>query len=158
ILLAQSTTDPSRVHAYLADFGLTRRASSVSRVTSTGIVLGTLGYIAPEQLRGDVVDRRTDEYSLTCVAYEALTGVGPFKREGEVAVIAAHLHDAPPRASDVRRDLPFGVDGVLQRGMAKDPNDRYPTAGDLGIALQRSIVGESTQLIAGAHDVSPAAS
>ena len=129
-------------HVYLADFGLTRRTSSMSRMTRTGSFLGTLGYIAPEQLKGLPVDARTDEYSLACVAYEMLTSAPPFPRDSEVAMITAHLQDPPPAVSLQRGDLPLAVDGVIAKGMAKEPDQRYPSCGDFARAFAAALLGD----------------
>jgi serine/threonine protein kinase len=86
----------TRGHAYLSDFGLTKQASSQSGLTQTGQLVGTLDYVAPEQIEGREVDGRADVYSLTCVLYECLTGTKPFARESEVATLWAHINE-PPR-------------------------------------------------------------
>jgi serine/threonine protein kinase len=93
-------------HVYVADFGLTKRALSVSGLTETGQLVGTIDYIAPEQAKGDPVDGRADVYSLGCLAYECLTGEVPFERDTEVAVLWAHVQESPPKPSAMRPDLP----------------------------------------------------
>src|SRR5205085_12022619 len=118
-------------HAYVSDFGLTKQASSQSGLTATGQLVGTLDYVAPEQIQGQPVDGRTDVYSLSCVVYECLTGARPFERDTEVAVIWAHLQDAPPLLSEQRPDLPRELDAVFAKGMAKLQNERYPTCAEL---------------------------
>ena len=124
-------------HVYVADFGLTKRALSVSGLTETGQLVGTIDYIAPEQAKGDPVDGRADVYSLGCVAYECLTGEVPFERDTEVAVLWAHVQEPPPKASVARPDLPAELDDVIARAMAKKPDDRYPTAGELAADVGR---------------------
>ena len=89
--------------------------------------MGTLAYMAPEQIEGQDVDGRADEYCLAAMAFEALTGHVPFKRDQEIAVAMAHLKDPVPSAVALRPELPAGVDGALARGMAKDREARYPT-------------------------------
>src|SRR4029077_19430836 len=113
-------------HVYLTDFGLTKKRASQSGLTRAGSALGTLEYMAPEQIEGGEVDAPADEYALACVAFQCLTGRVPFVRDSDVAVAMAHLHDAPPSAVALQPELPAGVDAVLARGMAKDREARYP--------------------------------
>src|SRR4051794_2660111 len=117
-------------HAYLTDFGLIKRVdgTDATRLSTTGGLVGTAGYVAPEQIRGDRVDARTDVYSLGCVLFHALTGRAPFAAPGEGAVLVGHLHDEPPSTGDE------GFDAIVRRALAKDPAERYPSAGDLGRA------------------------
>src|SRR6476661_4379196 len=124
----------SQDHVYLTDFGLTKRAASGSAMTKTGQMVGTVDYVAPEQVEGGSVDARTDVYSLACVYYHLLTGQVPFDKPSEMAKLYAHVHEDPPRASDVVAGIPGAVDDVIWRGMAKDPTKRYLSAGDLGRA------------------------
>ena len=131
ILLGRSTTGETGDHAYLADFGLTKRALSGSGFTATGQMVGTIDYVAPEQIRGEPVDGRADVYSLGCVVFECLTGHAPFPRDREVAVLWAHMQDPAPSIAKERGDVPPGVDHVVARAMAKDREDRYPTATEL---------------------------
>ena len=117
-------------HAYLCDFGLAKRTSS-SALTRTGSFLGSVDYCAPEQIEGRPVDGRADVYSLGSVLFHCLTGVRPYARDTEFAVLQAHLTDPPPTVSAVRPGLPRSLDEVVATAMAKDPNDRYRTAGGL---------------------------
>ena len=119
-------------HAYLGDFGLTRLLSSEEQLTETGQWLGTTDFAAPEQLMGGRVDARADVYSLGCVLHAALTGKPPYPRTTVPATLLAHLQDPIPRPSE--RGAPDGFDRVLARALAKHPEDRYPSAGDLGRA------------------------
>ncbi len=112
-------------HAYLSDFGLTKHVSSRSGLTKTGTFMGTIDYVAPEQIRGDDVDGRTDLYSLACVLYECLTGEVPFTKDQDVAILFAHLEDERPRVSVKRPDLPGAIDDVLARAMAKQKEERF---------------------------------
>src|SRR5437763_1128027 len=121
-------------HVYLTDFGLTKRAASGSALTKTGQMVGTVDYVAPEQVEGDSVDARTDVYSLACVLFHLLTGRVPFEKPSEMAKLFAHVNEAPPAPSDEVPGLPPEVDEVVARGMAKDPDKRFPSAGDLGRA------------------------
>ncbi|MBA2460690.1 MAG: protein kinase, partial [Actinobacteria bacterium] len=118
-------------HCYLADFGLTKRTGSLSGVSAPGDVVGTLEYVAPEQITGDDVDARADVYSLACVLYECLTGQPPFPRATDVALLWAHVHEEPRRPSEARPELPKEVDGVLARALSKEPGRRYDSAGEL---------------------------
>ncbi|HWH43638.1 MAG TPA: serine/threonine-protein kinase [Thermoleophilaceae bacterium] len=101
--------------SYLTDFGLTKRTSSSTAFTQTGQFVGTIDYIAPEQIRGESLDGRADIYSLGCVLYECLTGDRPFPRDSQIAVIYAHLEEPPPRVSATVADLPAEVDEVIAR-------------------------------------------
>ncbi len=127
-------------HSYLADFGLTKRTGSLSGVSAPGDVVGTLEYVAPEQIKGDEVDGRADLYSLACVLYECLTGQPPFPRATDVALLWAHVHEEPQRPSEVRLELPKAIDAVLGRALSKDPGRRYASAGEL-VAAARSSLG-----------------
>ena len=121
-------------HAYLTDFGLTKRVTSHTGSTRDGGWVGTLGYVAPEQIRGERLDARADVYALGCVLYHSLAGVPPYQRESDEATLWAHLNDDPPTLHDRAPNVPASFDAVLSRAMAKDPDDRFPSAGDLGRA------------------------
>ena len=122
---------PNRTeHCYLTDFGLTRDRSS-PLAFSTGQVMGTVDYLAPEQIQGKEVDGRTDQYALACILFQCLTGRVPFEKDEDVAVLFAHLNDEPPRVSDLRPELPPEIDAVIARGMAKRKEDRFPICGDM---------------------------
>jgi len=92
-------------HAYLTDFGVTKRRTATESGTGTGRWVGTLDYVAPEAVRGERVDGRSDIYSLGCVLYQCLTGEVPFPRENELGTLWAHISDAPPAASDAAPEL-----------------------------------------------------
>ncbi len=128
-------------HVYLTDFGLTKRAASDSGLTGTGVFVGSLNYAAPEQFEGGTLDGRTDVYSLGCVLFESLTGVPPFRKDQDAALMHAHLHQAPPSATALRPELPPAVDPVIERAMAKRPDQRYPTAGGVAGALRDAVTG-----------------
>ena len=139
ILLA--VEDGAVAHAYLADFGLTKRIGGARGLTGSGQVLGTIDYVAPEQVEGGPVDGRADQYSLGCVLFESLTGTVPFRGDSELAVLWAHVHDPPPRIGDHRPDLPAALDDVVGRALAKAPGDRYPSCGALVAAAQAALAG-----------------
>jgi serine/threonine protein kinase len=124
-ILLSGSGDLSTRHVYLSDFGLTKRLSSDPGVTTAGHFLGTIQYVAPEQVASGHPDRRADIYSLGCVIYEALAGQPPFVREDQAALLYAHVAEPPPRISERRPDLPLELDDVFQRVMAKDPRDRH---------------------------------
>ena len=125
-------------HAYLSDFGLSKRALSVSALTSTGQFLGTLDYIAPEQIEARAVDGRTDEYALACSAYTMLTGQPPFVRDESVAVMWAQISAPPPELTSRRPDLPAAVDEVMAKALAKVAMERYATCPEFAVALRRA--------------------
>jgi serine/threonine protein kinase len=128
--------DPGgRDHCYLADFGLTQSASD--RGPADGSLMGTLDYVAPEQIRGDPIDGRADQYAFACLLFECLTGSLPFRRDSEVATIFAHLEEPPPAASDQRHGLPPELDAVLARAMAKTPPIGTGAAGSLWARRER---------------------
>ena len=125
------------LRAYLGDFGITKQvlAESVT-LTATGELVGTMEYVAPEQIKGEPVDARTDVYSLGCVLYECLTDEVPYPRDIEAAMLWAHMQEDAPKVSPHRRDLPASLDDVVARAMAKVPDDRYSTAGALAMDLR----------------------
>jgi serine/threonine protein kinase/DNA-binding beta-propeller fold protein YncE len=130
-------------HAYLSDFGLSKRALSVSALTSTGQFLGTLDYIAPEQIEARAVNGRTDEYALACSAFTMLTGHPPFVRDESVAVMWAQISAPPPALTSRRPDLPAAVDEVVAKALAKVPTERYGTCPEFAAALRRACGLES---------------
>lgn len=124
---------------YLSDFGLTKRTGSGSVLTRTGQVVGTLDYLAPEQIEGKEVDGRADQYSLACLVYHCLTGEVPFQKGTDASLLYAHLKDPPPKVTARRPDFPEAVDAVIARGMAKRPQDRHPSCGELAAALRTAV-------------------
>ena len=118
--------------AFLTDFGLTKRIEgSQTQLTQAGDVVGTIHYVAPEQIEGGRVDARTDIYSLGCLVYHCLTGELPFARDTDIAVIYAHLSEEPPRITSVRPELPVGLDAVIAKALEKAPERRFQTCADL---------------------------
>jgi serine/threonine-protein kinase len=102
--------------------------------------LGTIDYCAPEQIRGEAVSGQTDLYALGCVLFHCLAGRPPYRRDGDLAVIHAHLHEAPPAFSSVRSDLPRALDTVLAAAMAKNPEARYATGRELAVGLAAALL------------------
>lgn len=130
ILLSNGTAEANR-HVYLTDFGLTKRTTSATGVTTVGHFLGTLDYVAPEQIRGQDVDGRADVYALACVAYTLLAGHPPFDHDDDAAQLWAHMVEEPPLLRSERPEIRAGVEEAIRAGMAKLPDDRPPTCGAL---------------------------
>jgi serine/threonine-protein kinase len=128
-------------HAYLCDFGVAKRTGSVT-TTQAGSFLGSVDYCAPEQIQGGTVDGRADVYSFGCVLFQCLSGELPYRRDTELAVLHAHLEEPPPTLSAVAPELPTSLDAVFATALAKDPEERYATAGDLAANLGRALSGE----------------
>lgn len=125
-------------HAYLADFGLIK-APGDTGLTATGQLMGTIDYVAPEQIQGDPATSATDCYALCAVLYECLTGQVPFARPHEAATLHAHVIEPPPRPSEARPDLPAAIDEVIASGMAKEPDLRPSSASELIRAASRAL-------------------
>ncbi|MGE5697311.1 MAG: protein kinase domain-containing protein [Candidatus Sericytochromatia bacterium] len=124
--------------AYLVDFGIAN-ATTDEKLTELGTAVGTYAYMAPERFTNAEVTYRADIYALACVLYECLTGSRPFPADSVSVLITAHLMDSIPRPSQARPNIPAAFDDVIARGMAKDPNDRYATAGDLATAAHQAL-------------------
>ena len=125
LLIERGSDDADPDHVYLADFGITKHAMSRSGLTSTGQFLGTIDYVAPEQIRGTSVLGQADQYSLGCVLYECLTGRVPFEKDLDAAIIWAHVEETPTMPTVLRPELPPEVDEVFGRVLAKRPDERY---------------------------------
>ncbi|ULE31349.1 serine/threonine-protein kinase [Mycobacterium sp. IDR2000157661] len=124
--------------AYLVDFGIANAASD-EKLTQLGTAVGTYAYMAPERFTNDEVTHRADVYALTCVLHECLTGTQPFTGDSVSAVITAHLMQPAPRPSRQRHGVPPAFDTVIARGMAKNPQDRYASAGELAAAANHAL-------------------
>lgn len=129
-------------HAYITDFGVARNVATASGLTQTGRFVGTLDYVAPEQISGDAVDARADVYALGCLLFKLLTGDVPYPKDTEAARLYAHLNEQPPAASLFVPEVPMALDDVVARAMSKSPGDRYPSAGDLGRAALAALSGD----------------
>jgi YVTN family beta-propeller protein len=129
---------------YVVDFGLARPiAGRPASLTVNEATTRTLHYAAPERFAGHDVDGRADVYSLACVLYECLTGEPPFAGKDLPALMQAQLSSAPPQPSSLVEGIPQALDAVIARGMAKDPRDRFPTAGALAEAAREALLGEA---------------
>jgi serine/threonine-protein kinase len=124
-----------RDRAFLGDFGLTKRISADASLTGAGQMVGTVHYVAPEQIEGNPVDGRADVYALGCVAYECLSGRPPYEKNSDFAVMLAHLQEQPPLLHALDLEVPAHVDEVLARAMAKLAVDRYTTCSDFILEL-----------------------
>ncbi|MGB6209899.1 serine/threonine-protein kinase, partial [Mycobacterium sp.] len=126
---------PDDERIFLADFGIARALDDSVGLTATGTVMATVAYAAPELLGAGQVDARADIYALGCSLYRLLTGRPPFASSGGMAaVMAAHLSQPPPRVTDRAKDLPQAIDHVVAKAMAKNPADRYQSAGEFAAA------------------------
>lgn len=123
---------------YLVDFGIAEGRGD-PRLTTVGTQIGTLNYMAPERFRDAVTTLAVDVYSLACVLYESLTADAPFAGDSLEHLVAAHLALPPPRPSAANPRIPAALDGVVARGMAKHPDERYGSAGELARAAQRAL-------------------
>jgi serine/threonine protein kinase len=123
---------------YLIDFGIAHDAAA-TRLPSTGTMIGTLAYMAPERFTTGTADARGDIYALACVLYECLTGVKPFPGDSFEQQIAGHLTLDPPKPSSLDRTVPTGFDEVIAAGMAKQPDQRYQSAHELAAAARHAL-------------------
>ena len=126
-----------RDHAYLADFGLTKAPGEKS-LTKTGQFVGTLDYVSPEQIRGLPASSASDIYALAAVLYECLTGVVPYPKDSEAAVLYAHMSELPPAVTEARPELPGTLDEVIHKAMAKEPERRHKSARELMDEAERA--------------------
>ena len=131
--------------AYLVDFGIAAVRGD-TRLTTAGTPIGTISYMAPERFTEAEATPAVDVYALACVLYESLTGDSPFSRDSLENMVAAHLASPPPKPSVTNPRVPATFDAVIARGMAKDPDDRYGTAGGLVRAAQRAVDGGRSTL------------
>jgi hypothetical protein len=140
---------PGGPYAYLSDFGLTRPQAGGGTLTQTGLLVGTLEYIAPEQIEGGRIDPRTDVYALGCVLFQALSGELPFQRESEVSTMYAHLEDPPPRLCGRVEGISPQLEAVAHKALAKDPEERFRSAGELRAAALATLGEPAPPLPAG---------
>ncbi|MEV5356565.1 serine/threonine-protein kinase [Streptomyces sp. NPDC086081] len=152
ILVARGTDSDHPEHVYLTDFGLTKKSLSLTGFTTVGQFVGTLDYVAPEQISGKPVDARCDVYGFACVVYEILAGHPPFLRDDDMALLWAHQYDEPPPLTDARPDVPPQADPVLAKALAKSPDDRYPSCLAFVAALRAATTGGETGPVGPASD------
>jgi len=131
-------------HSYLTDFGLSKQVSSKTS-TGAGTVIGTVDYMSPEQAQGREVDRRTDVYALGVTLFEALTGTVPYDNDTEDGRLLAKIQEPAPMVTQVAPGIPPAFDAVLARALARDPDERFPSAGELGRAAQAA-AGRSSSI------------
>ena len=141
ILVESGGDEDDPDHVYLSDFGITKHARSRSGLTATGEFMGTIDYLAPEQIQGRPVDGRADQYSLACVLYQCVTGRVPFLKDIDAAIIWAHVEEWPALPSEVRPELPGDLDGVIMGAMAKQPEDRYQSCREFVAAARGALAG-----------------
>ncbi|MFJ3309975.1 serine/threonine-protein kinase [Streptomyces sp. NPDC086549] len=146
ILVTQGTDSEHPEHVYLTDFGLTKKSLSLTGFTTVGEFVGTLDYVAPEQISGRPVDGRCDLYSLACVVCEILAGSPPFRQDDDIALLWAHQYDPPPVLSEMRSGLPSALDAVVAKALAKIPEDRYDSCLEFVGALRAAAGGSGTDL------------
>jgi serine/threonine protein kinase len=135
------TVKDGQEHAYLTDFGLAKKFDGASALTAKGLMVGTVDYMAPEQITGARTDARTDIYALGCVFYQMLTGRVPYERENSVATLFAHVHEPPPPLDGGTTDTYPAFVPVLQKAMAKESSDRYLSAGDFASDAAAALSG-----------------
>jgi serine/threonine protein kinase len=133
-------------HLYLTDFGVAKTIGAGPAVTAAGGWVGTLDYLAPEQIRGEEVGPAVDVYALAGVLHHCLTGEVPFPRSDDAARLWAHMNAPPPSPSSLRPGIPVEVDAVIARGMAKDPAERYESAAALAAAALAALAVGAAEL------------
>ncbi|MBN2306349.1 MAG: serine/threonine protein kinase, partial [Anaerolineae bacterium] len=131
-------------NVYLMDFGIAKLTMASQQLTATGAVMGTPSYMAPEQWRGEPVDGRTDVYALGVMLYEMVIGHVPFESETPFTLMYKHLHDTPPSPRELLPDLPENVEDVILKALAKSPDDRYQSAGELAQAFRAVVIEPSS--------------
>jgi eukaryotic-like serine/threonine-protein kinase len=134
--ISSDCTSPEGIHALLTDFGLAKRVQGGASITTSGELLGTLAYMAPEQFRDIPLDGRTDIYALGVMLYELVSGRQPFISTNAMDIILMHTQGEPERIQDLRPDTPPALVSILHRAMLKNPDDRYETAGELARELE----------------------
>src|SRR3954470_22206324 len=132
--------------AYLGDFGLTKRFDATGGLTGVGQIVGTVEYLAPEQIEGNRVNGRADQYALACVAYECLTCRPPHTKDSDIAILFAHVREEPAPLSALIADVPEEVDEVVGRALAKDPADRFTTCREFIFELAIQLGVDSADL------------
>ncbi len=148
--------ESGELRCLLTDFGLSKAPSQdSSALTGAGFFVGTSQYVAPEQILAGDLDHRVDVYSLGCLLYECLTGDPPFRRPREEQVLHAHIQDPPPTVTSARPELPAAIDEVVAKALAKPPEERYPSCGELIDAARAAIVPTTPRPISEGSTPSP---
>ncbi|WP_142254066.1 serine/threonine-protein kinase, partial [Mycobacterium sp. NS-7484] len=129
----------------LTDFGIARRSDEVNGLTSTNITVGSMSYTAPEQLMGQPLDGRADQYSLAATAYRLFTGAPPFAHSNPAVVISHHLNSPPPKLGDTKPELAV-FDSVMAKALSKDAKDRFDTCHDFAVALAEAATGTTPEV------------
>jgi serine/threonine-protein kinase len=154
VLVARSDEE-NEDHVYLTDFGIARRTDGES-LTRTGVFVGTIDYTAPERIEGGKGDAPSDIYSFGCLLFEALTGHVPYERPTGVSKIYAHINDPIPSARDEVQEVPAQLDAIIAKAMAKRPEDRFGSAGELTVALGQALQElETAERVAAAPEPRP---
>lgn len=133
--------------AYLTDFGIAKSLEATQSLTDTGFGVGAIRYMSPEQVENRNLDERSDIYSLGCVLLEALTGVDQYADESMASILLKKVSQAPPRPSELAPNLGDSFDSVLARALAKDPDDRYESAGELAAAARKALSGADETVV-----------
>jgi serine/threonine-protein kinase len=154
ILMANPGADDERI--MLADFGIARWVGEASGLTGTNMTVGTVAYAAPEQLKGEDIDGRADQYALAATAFQLLTGTPPFQHSNPAVVISKHLTADPPQIGTRRPEL-SGFGPIFDKALAKSPNERYDRCMDLARALAHHVATEEQALGVDATMLAPAA-
>ena len=141
VLVTLDETGCAPTFAYLTDFGVAQIGGANTALSTTNATAGTVDYMAPERFTSRRIDHRADVYSLGCVLYEMLAGDKPFAAESMPEAMYGHIYAEPPKPSEGRPDLPTGLDPVVARAMAKKPEDRYPTCGQLAADARAQLAG-----------------
>ena len=152
------TVKDGEEHAYLTDFGLAKKYDTASGLTAKGAVVGTVDYMSPEQITGSHTDARTDIYALGCVVYQMLSGKVPYERDNSVATLFAHVYDPPPPLEGETSETYPAFAPVLEKAMAKDPSERYFSAGDFARDATAALKGmryTAAPTIVGTGDATP---
>ncbi|WP_328601923.1 serine/threonine-protein kinase [Nocardia terrae] len=135
-----SSADGEEERALLADFGVAKSTEDTTELTQTGSFVATIAYAPPEQLSGQPLDHRADIYSLACAFFKLLTGRNPYPATQPALVMMGHLHEPPPRATEVDPHLPAALDQVFARAMAKNPAERFNSCRDFTEAAAGALV------------------
>ncbi|MEU5536415.1 serine/threonine-protein kinase [Streptomyces sp. NPDC020362] len=141
ILITRGIDNDRPEHAYLTDFGLAKPATATGEFTTVGMFVGTLDYVAPEQISGHSVGARCDLYGLACTVYESLVGRPLFERDDDMALLWAHQYDEPPPLSEGCPGIAPGADRVMTKALAKIPANRYSSCREFVAELRVAVSG-----------------